>query len=57
MGLFYLFSAFLSEIIFFYFMRFTVIARIFGLVVMVGNISYYGSDLCIFYRYKLIINC
>uniref|UniRef100_T1JPG5 Uncharacterized protein n=1 Tax=Strigamia maritima TaxID=126957 RepID=T1JPG5_STRMM len=29
---------------------------ILGIVIIVGNIKFYGSDQCIFYRYKLSLN-
>lgn len=46
--LFYKFCCILSEIIFFYFMCFSVISSILGIVVIVGNIKFYGNDNCIF---------
>ena len=42
------FMGLLTEIIFFYFMCFSVISRILGMVVMVGGIKFYGNDQCIF---------
>ena len=46
--LFYSFSLSRTEVMYFYYMCFTVIARVFGLVVMAGRIKYYGSDMCLF---------
>lgn len=46
--LFLKFSYVLGEIMFFYFMCFSVISRILGMVVIVGNIKFFGSDNCIF---------
>ena len=37
-----------TEIIFFYFMCFSVVSRMLGIIVMVGNIKFYGRDQCIF---------
>lgn len=48
LSLFYKFCYILSEIIFFYFMCFSVISSILGIVVIVGNIKFYGNDNCIF---------
>nr|YP_004935193.1 NADH dehydrogenase subunit 4L [Baylisascaris procyonis]AEH59761.1 NADH dehydrogenase subunit 4L [Baylisascaris procyonis] len=48
MSLFILFSSSLNEMMFFYFMCFSVISSVLGMVVMVGNVKFYGSDLCLF---------
>lgn len=48
LSLFLKFSYILGEIMFFYFMCFSVISRILGMVVIVGNIKFFGSDNCIF---------
>ena len=48
MSLFIKFRGILTEIMFFYFMCFSVISSILGIVVMVGGIKFYGSDQCIF---------
>lgn len=48
LSLFLKFSYVLGEIMFFYFMCFSVISSILGIVVMVGNIKFFGSDNCIF---------
>ncbi|VDP50610.1 unnamed protein product [Heligmosomoides polygyrus] len=37
-----------SGIIFFYFMCFSVISRILGIVIIVGCIKFYGDDYCIY---------
>lgn len=34
-------------------MRFTVISRVIGIVLIVGLVKFYGTDKCLFYRYKL----
>lgn len=46
--LFIKFIGLLTEIMFFYFMCFSVISRILGMVIMVGGIKFYGNDQCIF---------
>nr|AFE00504.1 NADH dehydrogenase subunit 4L [Pristionchus pacificus]AFE00506.1 NADH dehydrogenase subunit 4L [Pristionchus pacificus] len=48
LSLFLSLSTVLSEMMFFYFMCFSVISSILGMVVMVGNMKIYGSDQCIF---------
>nr|YP_009026506.1 NADH dehydrogenase subunit 4L [Rhigonema thysanophora]AGZ90414.1 NADH dehydrogenase subunit 4l [Rhigonema thysanophora] len=48
MGLFYYFSFFFTEIMFFYFMVFAVISSILGLLVMVSGVKFFGSDSTIF---------
>nr|YP_004300486.1 NADH dehydrogenase subunit 4L [Pristionchus pacificus]ABJ98493.1 NADH dehydrogenase subunit 4L [Pristionchus pacificus]ABJ98495.1 NADH dehydrogenase subunit 4L [Pristionchus pacificus]ABJ98497.1 NADH dehydrogenase subunit 4L [Pristionchus pacificus]ABJ98503.1 NADH dehydrogenase subunit 4L [Pristionchus pacificus]ABJ98515.1 NADH dehydrogenase subunit 4L [Pristionchus pacificus] len=48
LSLFLSLSTALSEMMFFYFMCFSVISSILGMVVMVGNMKIYGSDQCIF---------
>nr|ADC80367.1 NADH dehydrogenase subunit 4L [Pristionchus pacificus] len=48
LSLFLSLSTLLSEMMFFYFMCFSVISSILGMVVMVGNMKIYGSDQCIF---------
>nr|ABJ98489.1 NADH dehydrogenase subunit 4L [Pristionchus pacificus]ABJ98499.1 NADH dehydrogenase subunit 4L [Pristionchus pacificus]ABJ98507.1 NADH dehydrogenase subunit 4L [Pristionchus pacificus]ABJ98509.1 NADH dehydrogenase subunit 4L [Pristionchus pacificus]ADC80155.1 NADH dehydrogenase subunit 4L [Pristionchus pacificus] len=48
LSLFLSLSTSLSEMMFFYFMCFSVISSILGMVVMVGNMKIYGSDQCIF---------
>nr|YP_009445100.1 NADH dehydrogenase subunit 4L [Marshallagia marshalli]ATV81509.1 NADH dehydrogenase subunit 4L [Marshallagia marshalli] len=40
-------NMFLSSM-FFYFMCFSVISSILGLVIMVGNMKFYGNDYCLF---------
>lgn len=53
-GLFFYFSFFLSEIMFFYFMCFRVVSSVLGMVIIVGRIKFFGNDHCLFYRIKLI---
>nr|YP_004778164.1 NADH dehydrogenase subunit 4L [Baylisascaris schroederi]ADU78515.1 NADH dehydrogenase subunit 4L [Baylisascaris schroederi] len=48
MSLFILFSGGLNEMMFFYFMCFSVVSSVLGMVIMVGNVKFYGSDLCLF---------
>nr|YP_009027246.1 NADH dehydrogenase subunit 4L [Contracaecum osculatum]AEK49093.1 NADH dehydrogenase subunit 4L [Contracaecum osculatum A sensu Nascetti et al. (1993)]AEK49098.1 NADH dehydrogenase subunit 4L [Contracaecum osculatum B sensu Nascetti et al. (1993)]AEK49103.1 NADH dehydrogenase subunit 4L [Contracaecum osculatum C sensu Nascetti et al. (1993)]AEK49094.1 NADH dehydrogenase subunit 4L [Contracaecum osculatum A sensu Nascetti et al. (1993)]AEK49095.1 NADH dehydrogenase subunit 4L [Contracaecum os len=48
MSLFIYFSGCLNEMMFFYFMCFSVISSVLGMVIMVGNMKFYGSDLCLF---------
>nr|AFE00648.1 NADH dehydrogenase subunit 4L [Pristionchus pacificus] len=48
LSLFLSLSTALSEMMFFYFMCFSVISSILGMVVMVGYMKIYGSDQCIF---------
>nr|YP_004778127.1 NADH dehydrogenase subunit 4L [Baylisascaris transfuga]ADU78491.1 NADH dehydrogenase subunit 4L [Baylisascaris transfuga]ADU78503.1 NADH dehydrogenase subunit 4L [Baylisascaris ailuri] len=48
MSLFILFSGSLNEMMFFYFMCFSVVSSVLGMVIMVGNVKFYGSDLCLF---------
>nr|ACB06377.1 NADH dehydrogenase subunit 4L [Caenorhabditis elegans] len=47
LSLFLKFSYVLGEMMFFYFMCFSVISSILGMVVMVGNMKFFGSDNCI----------
>ena len=53
-GLFYVFSGVSSEIMFFHSIRFTVVARILGLIITIGNTRYYGWGLCGFYKFQLV---
>lgn len=46
--LFLKFSSDFTEIIFFYFICFSVISSILGIIVIVGNIKFFGNDHCIF---------
>ena len=46
--LFILFSGDLNEMMFFYFMCFSVVSSVLGMVVIVGNVKFYGRDLCLF---------
>lgn len=46
--LFFFFSFRLTEFLFFYFISFSVVSRILGIVVMVGGIKQYGNDLCVY---------
>nr|YP_009550276.1 NADH dehydrogenase subunit 4L [Heterorhabditis indica]YP_817450.1 NADH dehydrogenase subunit 4L [Heterorhabditis bacteriophora]ABJ80694.1 NADH dehydrogenase subunit 4L [Heterorhabditis bacteriophora]AZU95935.1 NADH dehydrogenase subunit 4L [Heterorhabditis bacteriophora]QAA11080.1 NADH dehydrogenase subunit 4L [Heterorhabditis indica]QAA11092.1 NADH dehydrogenase subunit 4L [Heterorhabditis bacteriophora] len=48
LSLFLSFSGVISEMMFFYFMCFSVISSVLGMVVMVGNIKFYGDDNCVF---------
>nr|AOV63301.1 NADH dehydrogenase subunit 4L [Pseudoterranova decipiens sensu lato Antarctica] len=48
MSLFIYFSGILNEMMFFYFMCFSVISSVLGMIVMVGNMKFYGSDQCLF---------
>nr|QPF22256.1 NADH dehydrogenase subunit 4L [Ophidascaris sp. CYZ-2020] len=48
MSLFIYFSGCLSEMMFFYFMCFSVVSSVLGMVIMVGNMKFYGSDQCLF---------
>nr|YP_010708751.1 NADH dehydrogenase subunit 4L [Cruznema tripartitum]WCR50918.1 NADH dehydrogenase subunit 4L [Cruznema tripartitum] len=48
MSVFLMFSELFSEMMFFYFMSFSVISSILGMIIMVGNMKFFGSDQCIF---------
>lgn len=48
MRLFILFSGDLNEMMFFYFMCFSVVSSVLGMVIIVGNVKFYGRDLCLF---------
>nr|YP_001905897.1 NADH dehydrogenase subunit 4L [Toxocara canis]CAL69966.1 NADH dehydrogenase subunit 4L [Toxocara canis] len=48
MSLFIYFSGALNEMMFFYFMCFSVVSSVLGLVLVVGNMKFYGSDQCLF---------
>lgn len=48
MRLFINFSRILREMAFFYFICFSVISSILGIVIIVGSIKYYGNDKCVF---------
>nr|WEM32180.1 NADH dehydrogenase subunit 4L [Anisakis simplex] len=48
MSLFIYFSTVLNEMMFFYFMCFSVVSSVLGMIVMVGNMKFYGSDQCLF---------
>nr|ADD81969.1 NADH dehydrogenase subunit 4L [Anisakis simplex] len=47
MSLFIYFSTVLNEMMFFYFMCFSGISSVLGMIVMVGNMKFYGSDQCL----------
>uniref|UniRef100_A0AC34QBI1 NADH dehydrogenase subunit 4L n=1 Tax=Panagrolaimus sp. JU765 TaxID=591449 RepID=A0AC34QBI1_9BILA len=51
--LFLYYSIFLGGLIYFFFIRFSVISRVIGIVLIVGGVKYFGSDLRVFYRFKL----
>nr|YP_009162018.1 NADH dehydrogenase subunit 4L [Litoditis aff. marina PmIII]AKS28868.1 NADH dehydrogenase subunit 4L [Litoditis aff. marina PmIII] len=48
LSLFLKFSLLISEMMFFYFMCFSVVSSILGMIIMVGNMKSFGSDQCIF---------
>nr|YP_009161996.1 NADH dehydrogenase subunit 4L [Litoditis aff. marina PmII]AKS28846.1 NADH dehydrogenase subunit 4L [Litoditis aff. marina PmII] len=48
LSLFLNFSGVISEMMFFYFMCFSVVSSILGMIIMVGNMKSFGSDQCIF---------
>nr|BAV78687.1 NADH dehydrogenase subunit 4L [Steinernema litorale] len=48
MSLFVYFSCYLNEMMFLYFVCFSVVSSVLGLVIMVGNVKFYGSDKCLF---------
>ena len=50
------FMFFFTGILFFFFMCYSVVSRILGVVVMVGGIKFFGRDQRIFYRFKLSLN-
>nr|YP_010415412.1 NADH dehydrogenase subunit 4L [Allodiplogaster sp. MY-2022]URY63362.1 NADH dehydrogenase subunit 4L [Allodiplogaster sp. MY-2022] len=47
MSLFFLFSNMFTEMMFFYFMCFSVISSILGMLVMVSSMKFFGNDYCI----------
>nr|QNJ60194.1 NADH dehydrogenase subunit 4L [Phasmarhabditis hermaphrodita]QNJ60196.1 NADH dehydrogenase subunit 4L [Phasmarhabditis hermaphrodita]QNJ60198.1 NADH dehydrogenase subunit 4L [Phasmarhabditis hermaphrodita]QNJ60200.1 NADH dehydrogenase subunit 4L [Phasmarhabditis hermaphrodita]QNJ60202.1 NADH dehydrogenase subunit 4L [Phasmarhabditis hermaphrodita] len=48
LSLFLNFSNMFTEMMFFYFMCFSVISSILGMIIMVGAMKFYGNDQCIF---------
>nr|YP_001795395.1 NADH dehydrogenase subunit 4L [Toxocara malaysiensis]CAL80808.1 NADH dehydrogenase subunit 4L [Toxocara malaysiensis] len=48
MSLFIYFAGVFNEMMFFYFMCFSVVSSVLGLVLVVGNMKFYGSDQCLF---------
>nr|YP_009442455.1 NADH dehydrogenase subunit 4L [Camallanus cotti]ATO58505.1 NADH dehydrogenase subunit 4L [Camallanus cotti] len=48
LGCFFLYCSFISEFMFFYFICFCVMSSIFGLLMMVGSMKFFGSDLAYF---------
>jgi len=44
----------LDVFIYFYFLSFTVISSVIGILIIVGIVKFYGLDLSLFYRFKLI---
>lgn len=56
MSLFIFFGVNFSEIMFFYFMCFSVVSSILGMLVIVSSIKFFGNDYCVFYRFKLNLN-
>nr|YP_009383855.1 NADH dehydrogenase subunit 4L [Poteriostomum imparidentatum]ARS44157.1 NADH dehydrogenase subunit 4L [Poteriostomum imparidentatum] len=48
MSLFMKFMGVLTEMMFFYFMCFSVISSILGMIIMVGGMKFYGSDQSIY---------
>lgn len=53
MSLFVKLRGVISEMMFFYFICFSVISRIIGIVVIVSCMKFFGNDKCIYCRYKL----
>lgn len=53
MSLFLDYSFFLSPVYYFYFISFTVISSVMGIVMMVGSLKLFGQDKSIFYEFKL----
>jgi len=49
-----MYSSILSPIYFFYFMSFTVISSVLGIIIIVGRLKYFGQDKSVYYEYKLI---
>nr|UFQ24451.1 NADH dehydrogenase subunit 4L [Pingus sinensis] len=48
LGLFVYYCSSFGEMSFFYFMSFSVISSVLGVVVLVSNMSFFGGDLSIF---------
>nr|YP_004927925.1 NADH dehydrogenase subunit 4L [Cucullanus robustus]ACV96761.1 NADH dehydrogenase subunit 4L [Cucullanus robustus] len=48
MSLFFYFSSYLGEMMFFYFMCFSIISSVLGMLMMVVNMKFYGGDLSLF---------
>nr|QNJ60246.1 NADH dehydrogenase subunit 4L [Phasmarhabditis neopapillosa] len=48
LSLFLNFSGMFTEMMFFYFMCFSVVSSILGMIIMVGSMKFYGNDQCIF---------
>nr|QNJ60242.1 NADH dehydrogenase subunit 4L [Phasmarhabditis neopapillosa] len=48
LSLFLNFSGLFTEMMFFYFMCFSVVSSILGMIIMVGGMKFYGNDQCIF---------
>nr|YP_009538634.1 NADH dehydrogenase subunit 4L [Steinernema abbasi]YP_026080.1 NADH dehydrogenase subunit 4L [Steinernema carpocapsae]AAT00523.1 NADH dehydrogenase subunit 4L [Steinernema carpocapsae]AYU56875.1 NADH dehydrogenase subunit 4L [Steinernema carpocapsae]AYV63102.1 NADH dehydrogenase subunit 4L [Steinernema abbasi]QAA11078.1 NADH dehydrogenase subunit 4L [Steinernema carpocapsae]BAV78651.1 NADH dehydrogenase subunit 4L [Steinernema carpocapsae] len=48
MSLFIIYSYMLNEMMFFYFMCFSVISSVLGMLMMIGSVKFYGSDNCLF---------
>ena len=56
MRVFLKFFCFFRGMMFFFFMCFSVVSRILGIVVMVSRMKFFGDDQCIFYGFKLSLN-
>nr|YP_003434461.1 NADH dehydrogenase subunit 4L [Mecistocirrus digitatus]ACX85086.1 NADH dehydrogenase subunit 4L [Mecistocirrus digitatus] len=48
MSLFMKLIYFVSEMMFFYFMCFSVLSSVLGMIILVGGMKFYGNDNCVF---------
>jgi len=47
-NVFFIFNSFISEDFFYFFMCFSVISRVLGILVILNSVKFFGSDLCVY---------
>lgn len=47
-NVFFIFNSFISEDFFYFFICFSVISRVLGMLVILNSVKFFGSDLCVY---------
>lgn len=47
-NVFFIFNSFISEDFFYFFICFSVISRVLGILVILNSVKFFGSDLCVY---------